>query len=185
MIGIIEPLIPAMRRYARALMRNKESADDLVQDCLERAIDRWHQRQVDKSARAWLFTILHNLAITRLQRQQSQSFLVDLSEANHASYAAAQEGDLYYKDVMAALDQLTDEHKTLLLLVAVEGFSYNEVAEMQQIPLGTVMSRLSRARAQLHRILSAPKSPHQNEQNTINTNNMPKNNTNGHLRSIK
>ncbi|WP_246708263.1 RNA polymerase sigma factor [Bartonella sp. HY038] len=176
MIGIIEPHIPTMRRYARALMRNKESADDLVQDCLERAIDRWHQRQSDKSARAWLFTILHNLAITRLQRVQNQPHLIELDEANSTSYAAAQENDLYYKDVMAAIDQLTAEHKTLLLLVAVEGFSYSEVAQMQQIPLGTVMSRLSRARIQLHKILTAPKSTLQNS---------IKDDANSHLRRIK
>ncbi|UXM96515.1 RNA polymerase sigma factor (plasmid) [Bartonella sp. HY329] len=180
MIGIIEPLIPAMRRYARALMRNKESADDLVQDCLERAIDRWHQRQSDKSARAWLFTILHNLAITRLQRVQGQPPLLELDEAISSSYAAAQENNLFYKDVMAAIDQLTDEHKTLLLLVAVEGFSYSEVAQMQQIPLGTVMSRLSRARAQLHKILSAPESQLENRPK------MPlKDDTHSHLRRIK
>ena len=67
MVALIEPMIPALRRYARALLRDRAAADDLVQDCLERAIGRWHQRRADGDPRTWIFTILHNLAVTRLQ----------------------------------------------------------------------------------------------------------------------
>src|ERR1700709_7156 len=68
MMRLIEPLIPALRRYARALLRNPTDADDLVQDCLERAVSRWHQRRADGDARTWMFTILHNLAISRFRQ---------------------------------------------------------------------------------------------------------------------
>ncbi len=68
MLRVVEPLIPALRRYARALMHDVSAADDLVQDCLERGITRWHQRRADGDARAWLFTILHNLAMNRMRQ---------------------------------------------------------------------------------------------------------------------
>src|ERR1700690_3454123 len=70
MLHQVEPLIPALRRYARALVRNRAAADDLVQDCLERAVSRWHQRRRDGDPRTWVFSILHNLAVSRFRRQK-------------------------------------------------------------------------------------------------------------------
>jgi RNA polymerase sigma-70 factor (ECF subfamily) len=84
MLVQVEPLIPALRRYACALMRNRATADDLVQDCLERAVSRWHQRR-DGSVRAWLFTILHNLAVNQFRQAASRGRHVPIEEAARTS----------------------------------------------------------------------------------------------------
>ena len=81
MLQQVEPLIPALRRYARALVRNRANADDLVQDCLERAVSRWYQRR-DGEVRAWLFAILHNLAINQFRQSASRGGHVPIDEAN-------------------------------------------------------------------------------------------------------
>jgi len=150
----IEPLIPALRRYARALLHDPWSADDLVQDCLERAIGRWHQRRDDDNARAWMFAILHNLAMTRLRRATRQPRMVPMDGTEPASLRATQEEHMHCQDVMNALAHLPDEQRSVLLLVAVEDLSYTEAAKVLDIPVGTVMSRLSRARDRLHKLLS-------------------------------
>lgn len=156
MTRLIEPLIPALRRYARALLRDRTAADDLVQDCLERVISRWHQRRADSEPRAWVFTILHNLAMTRLRRASSRPRAVPLEETGEGDLAgrASQEDALRCRDVMSGLSQLPDEQRMVLLLVGVEDLSYAEVAKVLDIPIGTVMSRLSRARERLHQTLS-------------------------------
>lgn len=157
MVCLIEPLIPALRRYARALMRERAAADDLVQDCLERAISRWHQRREEDDARAWIFTILHNLAMTRLRRATQRPVYVALDEveAVNLSFAAQQEDGLRHRDLLDALAQLPEEQRTVLLLVTVEELSYADAARVLDIPIGTVMSRLSRARERLSRLMSA------------------------------
>ncbi len=155
MVSIIEPLIPALRRYARALLRDRSAADDLVQDCLERAVGRWYQRKDDGNTRAWIFTILHNLAMTRLHRALHQPRVGAMDEeAVGVAIPASQEDHLHYQDILSALSRLPDEQRTLLLLIAAEDLSYAEAAKVLNIPIGTVMSRLSRARNRLHSLLS-------------------------------
>lgn len=146
----VEPLIPALRRYARALVRNRANADDLVQDCLERAVSRWYQRR-DGSVRAWLFAILHNLAIDQLRLSATRGRHVPIDETNEHDFgeAAAQEQKLMYQDVMNKLAKLPENQRAVLLLVAVEDLSYADAANVLGIPVGTVMSRLSRAREKL------------------------------------
>src|ERR1700756_1819428 len=92
MLHQVEPLIPALRRYARALMRDRANADDLVQDCLERAVSRWYQRR-DGDVRSWLFTILHNLAISQFRQLATRGRHVPIDETNEDDFgeAAAQE----------------------------------------------------------------------------------------------
>jgi len=150
MLHQVEPLIPALRRYARALMRDRASADDLVQDCLERAVSRWYQRR-DGDVRAWLFTILHNLAVNQFRKKASRGPHVPIDETSEDSFgeAAAQEQKLIYQDVLAKLAKLPEDQRAVLLLVAVEDLSYAEAAKVLDIPLGTVMSRLSGARERL------------------------------------
>ena len=150
MLHQVEPLIPALRRYARALMRDRAGADDLVQDCLERAVSRWYQRR-DGDVRAWLFTILHNLAVSQFRKAASRGRHVAIDETNEDSFgeAASQEQKLIYQDVLAKLARLPEDQRAVLLLVAVEDLSYAEAAKMLGIPVGTVMSRLSRARERL------------------------------------
>jgi RNA polymerase sigma factor (sigma-70 family) len=146
----VEPLIPALRRYARALVRNRATADDLVQDCLERAVSRWHQRG-DGSVRAWLFAILHNLAVDQFRKAASRGRHVTIDETSegHLGEAASQEHRLMYQDVMNKLAKLPEEQRSVLLLVAVEDLSYADAAKVLRVPVGTVMSRLSRARERL------------------------------------
>ena len=146
----VEPLIPALRRYARALVRNRAAADDLVQDCLERAVSRWQQRG-DGSVRAWLFAILHNLAVDQFRKLAARGRHVTIDETSegHFGEAASQEYRVMYQDVLNKLAKLPEEQRTVLLLVAVEDLSYADAAKVLRVPVGTVMSRLSRARERL------------------------------------
>lgn len=148
---LVEPVIPRLRRYARTLLRDGAAADDLVQDCLERAISRWHQRRVDGDARTWLFTILHNLAMNRLRQASRRGVHVPIEDASPGAIGRApdQEARLHHRDMVAALDRLPDDQRAVLLLVSIEELSYADAAQALGVPIGTVMSRLSRARARL------------------------------------
>ena len=138
----IETVIPALRRYARALTRDSDIADDLVQDTLVRAL-RSEKLFVGGDLRSWLYTILTNLNRNRrrsLARKPPMSALVDT--AVDASGTEAES-----RDIAAALATLVEDQRAVLLLVVLEGLSYREVADIQSVPIGTVMSRLARARA--------------------------------------
>jgi RNA polymerase sigma factor (sigma-70 family) len=155
MIVLVEPLIPALRRYARSLLRDRFAADDLVQDCLEHAVRSWHQRRTDGDARSWMFTILHNLAINRLRRTAQRGADLALEEAGEEAMvsAPAQEIALRHRDLIRALGSLPEDQRSILLLVCVEALSYAETAKVLDVPIGTVMSRLSRARRKLLQIM--------------------------------
>jgi RNA polymerase sigma-70 factor (ECF subfamily) len=155
--ALVEPLIPSLRRYARALLRDTTAADDLVHDCLERAIGRWHQRRADGDARTWMFAILHNLAMNRLRQAARRGRHVALDDADPAAIArpATQDEQLRHGDLLRALAKLPDDQRSVLLLVSVEDLSYAEAARVLDVPIGTVMSRLSRARQRLHRLIEA------------------------------
>jgi RNA polymerase sigma-70 factor, ECF subfamily len=159
MLRSIEPQIPALRRYARALVGNTTGADDLVQDCLEKAVSRWHQRR-DGDPRPWLFAILHNLAVSQFRQQaaRGQHIAIDAASEHDFREDAVQESQLIYRDVLEKLSNLPEELRSVLLLVAVEDLSYAEAASVLDIPIGTVMSRLSRARARLQQELMGTRS---------------------------
>ena len=150
---LLEPLIPALRRYAYALVRDHAAADDLVQDTLERALSRWTSRRPDGELRAWLFAILRNLQIDARRQARRRGVQVEIDEVDHGETAAHQEGALEARDVLATLEQLPEEQKSLLLLIGVEDFSYDEAARILGVPIGTVMSRLSRARQRLRSLV--------------------------------
>jgi RNA polymerase sigma-70 factor (ECF subfamily) len=149
---LIEEQIPALRRYAFALVRDHDAADDLVQDCLERALSRWYLRRAEGDLRAWLFTILRNLYINAYRARKRRGIGTEIEEAQ-SSIAPEQESGLQARDVLAAIDQLSEEQKSLLLLVGVEDLSYEQAARVLAIPIGTVMSRLSRARQRLRMLM--------------------------------
>lgn len=153
MMRLVEPRIPALRRYARLLTRDAAGADDLVQDCLERTFTRWHQRRADSDVRPWMFSILHNLAVNRMRHSSRRGVHVPLDDTHEATHAqaACQEDVLVYKELLEAVDRLPDDQRSVLLLVAMEELSYAEAAAILGIPVGTVMSRLSRARERLQR----------------------------------
>lgn len=151
---LIEAEIPRLRRYARALARDPALADDLVQDCLERALGAWNQRRPDGSLKAWLFAILHNTWRNRLRREAIRPDNAVLEDDEAGPQASGGQWErLEIRDLEAALARMPEEQRALLLLIAVEGLSYGEAAQVQGVPLGTVMSRLTRARDRLHRLL--------------------------------
>jgi RNA polymerase sigma-70 factor (ECF subfamily) len=155
MMALVEPLIPSLRRYARSLLRDQAAADDLVQDCLERVISRWHQRRADGDARTWVFTILQNLAINRMKQKTRRGVHIAVEDAGEIAFALppAQEDRLHHRAVLEALSSLPDDQRSILLLISVEDLSYAEAAAILDIPLGTVMSRLSRARHRLAQMI--------------------------------
>lgn len=147
---LIEPHVPALRRYAWSLARDREAADDLVQDCLERAISRWHLRRHDGNLRAWLFTILRNLFLSAARQNSRRGPHLPLDElVDGPTVAGGQEDQVHMRDLMAGLNALPEEQRSVLLLVSVEDLSYEETAKVLGVPVGTVMSRLSRARDRL------------------------------------
>ena len=154
-ITLISPVIPALRRYAFALLKHEGDADDLVQDCLERAISRWGQRRADGEVRTWLFSILHNLAVSRFRQTRRRGAGVTLEDAPVSALAAlpAQDHAVRHKELLRALDQLSADQRSVLLLVSVEDLSYAEAARVLGVPIGTVMSRLSRAREALRELM--------------------------------
>jgi RNA polymerase sigma factor (sigma-70 family) len=157
MMRLVEPLIPALRRYARSLLRDVAAADDLVQDCLESVIGRWHQRRPDGNTRSWVFTILHNLAVNRSKQAARRGRYMAIDDASEAVLArpASQEDRLRHRDLLRGLQALPENQRSVLLLVSVEDLSYAEAARVLDIPIGTVMSRLSRARENLSRAMEA------------------------------
>jgi RNA polymerase sigma-70 factor (ECF subfamily) len=158
MLHQIEPVIPALRRYARALVRNHAAADDLVQDCLERAVSHWDQRREDGNPKPWLFAILHNLAVNQFRRAATRGQHVTIDEASEheIGQSAVQEQTLIYQEALRKLARLPDEQRAVLLLIAVEDLTYAEAAKVLNIPVGTVMSRLSRARERLQQEIERP-----------------------------
>jgi RNA polymerase sigma-70 factor (ECF subfamily) len=141
----VEAAIPALRRYARALTRNAETADDLVQDTLVRALRSEHLFQGEQ-VRSWLYTILTNLNRNRLRSLARRPSLTSIEEGDAPDAAGPEAGG---RDIERALASLVEDQRAALLLVVLEGLTYREVAEIQGVPIGTVMSRLARARAQI------------------------------------
>lgn len=149
--------MPRLRRYARAMLSDRAAADDLVQDTLERAWSRLAQWRAGSDLRAWLFSIMHNLRVDQLRRP---SLMTDSLDEGHCDVPtrATQTDKLEVMDIAVALRQLPDEQREILLLVALEEMSYADIAATLNIPLGTVMSRLSRGRERL-RVLMAGGEP--------------------------
>lgn len=146
----MEKSVPALRRYARALTRNADRADDLVQDCLERAIRKRALWAPKGTVEAWLFKMLVNLwrNDARTTRRRGEHVPID-GLLMEPAVPAAQPGRIALAEMSRALDRLPDEQREALLLVVLEGKPYGEAAEILGIPLGTLMSRISRARAAL------------------------------------
>jgi RNA polymerase sigma-70 factor (ECF subfamily) len=144
----IEATIPALRRYARALTRDAETADEIVQDTLVRALRSEHLFH-GGDMRAWLYTILTNLNRNRLRSLSRRPTLTPIKD-NDAAMMGPEAGG---RDISRALDDLAEDQRAALLLVVLEGLTYREVADVQGVPIGTVMSRLARARTQIRAYL--------------------------------
>jgi RNA polymerase sigma-70 factor (ECF subfamily) len=146
--------IPRLRRYAHALTGNRARADDLVQDTLERSWSRRHLWRRDSDLRAWLFTIMHNVFVNQLRKNSSAAGHVPFDETIDPPSGAAADQTLELRDLAAALERLPAEYREVLLLVGLEQMQYEEAAEVLGVPLGTVMSRLSRGRDRLRALMS-------------------------------
>jgi RNA polymerase sigma-70 factor (ECF subfamily) len=152
----IEAEIPRLRRYARALTRDVISADDLVQDCLTRALGKLHLWQEGSDLRAWLFTILHNQHVNHIRRTVREGAVVTFNESDPLLSRVPQQGKrLELRDLERAMAQLPEEQRSVILLVGLEGMRYEEVAAVQHVPVGTIRSRLSRGREALRRLTGA------------------------------
>lgn len=146
----IEALIPDLRRYAHALMRDREAGDDLVQDCLERAVAGLAGRHPDGALRAWLFRILINRHRDLRRRAARAGHLVAVEDlVVEPAHPAGQDSHMALRETEAAIARLPEDQRRALLLVALEGASFDEAAAALDIPKGTLMSRLARARANL------------------------------------
>lgn len=147
--------IPRLRRYARALLRDRDAADDLVQDCLERALSRMDNWTTGDSPRRWLFTIMHHLFVDQLRRgkrhTQAVTMMPETIDAN--AEPPPQIDKVASAEVLAALQQIAPERRAALVLVAVEGLAYADAANVLGIPAGTLMSRIARGREDLRAIL--------------------------------
>ncbi len=145
--------IPQLRRYARALTGDYTTAEDLVQDTLERAWKRIGLWRLGSDLRAWLFTIMHNLHVNQLKADSRQQGQPPEQTTLDLSVRPTQEDRLELRDLNKALRRLSNEQREVLLLVGLEQMSYEEVAKVLGIPIGTVMSRLSRGRDQLRAMM--------------------------------
>ncbi|HEX3991703.1 MAG TPA: sigma-70 family RNA polymerase sigma factor [Acetobacteraceae bacterium] len=161
LMGEIEASIPALRRYAWSLLRDTDDADDLVQDCLVRALDRVAADSAIAAVRPWLFTIMHNLFVSRWRTMRKRRLTMPDDAADNVEVSVGPEQDdaLARRDLLVGLDRLTEDQRQVLLLVSVEGLEYREVASILGVPVGTVMSRLSRARDNLHAHMDGTKRP--------------------------
>jgi RNA polymerase sigma-70 factor (ECF subfamily) len=149
----IAQYIPRLRRYARALVGDQYAADDLVQDTLERAINKRHLWRPGSDLRAWLFAIMHNVFVNQLRSRRSHP--EETLEDDALPTVAPSEGArLEIRDLQTALTMLPTEQREIVLLVALEQLTYAEVSHALGIPLGTVMSRLFRGRERLRALMT-------------------------------
>jgi RNA polymerase sigma-70 factor (ECF subfamily) len=151
---LVEQEIPRLRRYARALTRNADLADDLVQDTLMRAISKVHLWQTGTNIRAWLFTIMHNQHVNAVRRAVLEQRMVDIDEAPSSLVATTDPtASTRLRELEWALARLPDEQREVILLVGLEGMSYERTAQILDVPIGTVRSRLSRGRNALRHLM--------------------------------
>jgi len=150
--------IPSLRRYARALTGDAWMADDLVQDTLERACSKWRLWVVGSDLRAWLFTLMHNIFINQARRSMRQAAAGATVNADdvEGEMVAPDAGTAQALDLQRCLLRLPEDQRVVLLLVSLEDLSYEEVAKITGVPVGTVMSRLSRARSRLRELMDGP-----------------------------
>ena len=147
----LRELIPRLRRFALSLTRHASNADDLVQNCLERALGSVDSKRPEGDLRAWLFTILYRQFVDNHRRSRRYARMLEFFTGRDDTQPST-ERTVLAQSTLEAFEQLNPEQRALLLWVSVEGLSYKEVAEILDVPIGTVMSRLSRARNALRQL---------------------------------
>ena len=158
MAHLIEPVIPSLRRYARTFVRDPAAADDLVQDTLERALRNAGQFRPETDLRAWLFTLMHNVFVNQVRKAGARAVHVSVDDEGLPEVEWAVSGNqsqsLEVRDLDYALQRLPDDQREVVLLVGLEEMSYADVALALGVPIGTVMSRLSRGRERLRALMA-------------------------------
>jgi RNA polymerase sigma-70 factor (ECF subfamily) len=151
---LLEAQIPSLRRYARALLRDASRADDLVQDTLVRALAKQHLWQPDTNLRAWLFTLMHNLYVNAVRQSVREGAMVNVEDLSATLIATTDPtASRQLCELENAIARLPDEQREVVLLIGLEGMPYDEAAAILRVPIGTVRSRLSRARGSLRKFL--------------------------------
>lgn len=147
--------VPYLRRFARGLCGDASLADDLVQDCLERGLKKRHLYDADRPLRAWLYAILRNIHVSQWRRSSQFGVIADIDDLGELepSVAPQQEQNLSITIITQALDKLPQQQREVLVMISLEEMSYKQAAEVIGVPIGTIMSRLSRARLALHQLL--------------------------------
>lgn len=147
--------LPALQRFALKLTRNADRADDLVQDCVERALNKQHLFD-GQNLRSWLFTICRRVFLNQIRKEKTRGTQVDIENTPESKFSekALQEDKMHFQDVVENFAKLPMNDKVILSLVVIEGLKYDEAAEVLEIPVGTVRSRLSRARAKLVELMA-------------------------------
>lgn len=148
----LRDLLPRLRRFALWLTHDIANADDLVQSTLERALSRWGSRREEEALRSWLFAILYRQFLDARRRTKRYASLLDHFNQEDGEVQPSVEREVVAQSVLQSLARLPPEQQNLLLWISVEGLSYREVAQILDVPIGTVMSRLSRARQALRRL---------------------------------
>lgn len=153
----LNDVLPALRRFALSLTRNEDRADDLVQDSIERALKKSEYFEPGTNLRSWIFTVCRRIFLNQIRKQKTQGIAVEIDDAPQAklSAEASQDMSMACKEMLAAMERLPLRDKVVLLLIVVEGMKYDEAANVLDIPVGTVRSRLSRARTRLKEFIEA------------------------------
>jgi RNA polymerase sigma-70 factor (ECF subfamily) len=156
----LEAVAPKLRRYARSLTREPVAADDLVQECLVRALEKQHLFKDGTDLRAWLFTILHNQYVNKVRRAVREGTAVQILENEPSLIRDPNQGSrLELRDLDRALARLPEEQRVVILLIGLEGMGYQQAAKIIGVPTGTIRSRLSRGREMLRRLVGIAPDP--------------------------
>jgi len=152
--SLLEKEIPRLRRYARALTHDVFRADDLVQDTLLRAIAQQHRSRYDSNLRAWLFTIMHNQNVNGVRRSVREGVAVEFDDKwPFPTTATDPTGRLSLRDLDRALARISEEQRRVILLIGLEGTSYQEAPVILDVPVGTIRSRVFRGRELLRKLM--------------------------------
>jgi RNA polymerase sigma-70 factor (ECF subfamily) len=150
----LEEEIPRLRRYARALTTDASRADDLVHDTLVRALAKQHLWQPGTDLRAWLFTLMHNQNVNHIRRAIREGTSIDIEQVSSLTANTDPSSSRMLFELRRALNKLPESQRQLVLLIGLEGMSYEQAAEVFKIPVGTVRSRLSRGREALRELMA-------------------------------